>query len=322
MIKEVWLFPGQGLPAADIVSFYGQLDRIDPQFTSRRLAQAQEVLNRVHGSSAFDVLSSLNNVDSASFSRTAFIQPVTYALSTTVYQMAKTRGAADPYIVAGLSVGEYAAITAAGVIEYEEGLEIVTNRGQFTQDAYDKNPSTLALLMGTSPGTAAKICSQSTRGVCPDGAAEIAIFSTPDMVVVGCAEKSVPIVEQLAKNAGVGRARSLHTPGAFHTSYMEDAARKLAELLQKYPLGEVQIPVIANLSAAIIESGIYSAANLVGSMTEPVQWARTIFTLKYLQADKFMEVGPGNSLQILNRRNNVAGQTSNVLDCFIPQLVG
>src|SRR3989338_4066130 len=171
MTKEACLFPGQGLSAADMVTFYNRLINMDPKFTARRIAETQEALNRVHGSSAFNVLSSFTNMTSPSFKSTAFIQPVTYALSTTAYEAARVHGITSPGFVAGLSVGEYAAITAAGVIDYEVGLDIVTNRGKFTQDVYNKTPSALVLLMGTSLETATKICSQSKRGVCPEGAA-------------------------------------------------------------------------------------------------------------------------------------------------------
>lgn len=322
MSVEVCLFPGQGLAAGDIIGFYSKLEGIDSQVTSRKIAQAQEALNRVHGSSEFNVPGSLTDPASSSFKKTSFVQPVIYALSMTAYELSRAHHLLDPALVAGHSLGEYAAITAAGVITYGEGLDLVTNRGFFMQGACDKNPSTLVLLMGASLETAEKVCSQSARGVCPEGSAQTALINAPDMIVVGCAEKSAPTVEQLAKLAGAKKTLSLNTAGAFHTLYMQEAADNLAKLLSAYSLQKVKIPVVANLSGAIIEEGsTYSTANLVQSMTEPIQWSHTIFTLR-LVADRFIEVGPGNSLQILNGRNGVPrGQTTNVLNCFLPQLV-
>lgn len=321
MSVEACLFPGQGLAAGDITGFYSKLEGIDPQVTLRKVAQAQEALNIVHGSSEFNVLGSLADPVSPSFRKTSFVQPVIYALSMTAYEVARAHHLLNPAMVAGHSLGECSAITAAGAITYEEGLHLVARRGLFMQEAYDKNPSTLVLLMGASLEAAEKICSQSTRGICPAGSAEIALINAPDMMVVGCAEKSAPTVEQLAKLAGAKKTLSLKTAGAFHTSYMKEAAENLSKLLSGYSLQEVQIPVVANLSGAIIERGKYPVTSLVKSMTEPVQWSHTIFILR-LVADRFIEVGPGNSLQILNGRNGVPReQTTNVLNCFLPQLV-
>lgn len=319
---EACLFPGQGLPADDIIGFHSKLKGIDPQITSRKIAQAQEALNKVHGSSEFNVLGLFADPASPSFKKTSFVQPVIYALSMTAYDLARDHHLLNPAVVAGHSLGEYAAITAAGAITYEEGLDLVTHRGLFMQDACDKNPSTLVLLMGASLETAEKVCSQSGRGVCPEGSAQTALINAPDMIVVGCAEKSVPAVEQLAKLAGAKKTLSLNTAGAFHTLYMQEAADNLAKLLSAYYLQEIKIPVVANLSGAIIEEGKYPAANLVNSMTKPVQWSHTAFTLRLI-ADKFIEAGPGNSLQVLNGRNGISKeQTANVLDCFVSQLVG
>lgn len=322
MTIEACLFPGQGLPAADIIGFYSKLGGIDPQVTSRKIAQAQEALNRVHGVSEFNVLDSLADPASPSFKKTSFVQPVIYALSMTAYDLAREHHFLNPAVVAGHSLGEYAAITAAGVITYEEGLDLVTNRGLFMQGACDKNPSTLVLLMGVSLETAEKICLQSAKGVCPEGSAQTALINAPDIIAVGCAEKSASTVEQMAKLAGAKKTLSLNTAGAFHTKYMEEAAERMLDLLDKYSLGMIQIPIVANLSGAILESDTYSASNLVRSMTRPVQWSHTVFTLRLI-ADKFIEVGPGNSLQVLNGRNGISKeQTANVLDCFVSQLVG
>lgn len=326
MMIEACLFPGQGLPAADIIGFYSKLGGIDPQVTSRKIAQAQEALNRVHGSSEFNVLDSLADPSSPSFKKTAFVQPVTYALSMTAYDLAKEHRLLNPAVVAGQSLGEYSAITAAGVVNEEEGVDLVAHRGHYMQDVYDGDHSTLMVFMDIPLETVQAICSESAKPkVCPEGPAEIAIYSAPNIFVVGCAEKSVPVIEKIAEQVEVPkkRLRLLETAGAFHTTYERGAAGKLKERLSAYSFQRVQIPVVANLSGAIIEEdSTYSTANLVQSMTEPIQWSHTIFTLR-LVADRFIEVGPGNSLQILNGRNGVPReQTTNVLNCFIPQLVG
>lgn len=305
MSKEALLFPGQGLSPKDIIEFYTKLNSLDPNSIGKRISQAQEALNKIHGTLEFDIIHTLRNKSSSEFQKTAFIQPVVYVLSIAAYELSKYK--LHPSFVAGHSLGEYSAITASGVIEPEEGLEIVTYRGSFMQDAGNRNNCKLVSLQGIKIEQAIKICES--------GLSEIALINGPELVVVGCDKSNIPLIEEMAKAAGAKRTITLQTSGAFHTSYMQEVVTKLEQIFSRYKFRKVQIPVIANIDGEIVESGVYPIDNLLKSLTNPVQWAKSQNKLKQIGVDEFIEVGPSNSLQSLARLNGIPkDQFKSVLD--------
>lgn len=300
MSKEALLFPGQG-PAKDIVQCYTQLSILDPNNIRRRITQAQEALNTVHGSSAFDIIRALGDVSSPQFQKTALVQPVIYALCIAAYELAKDK--LHPAFVAGHSLGEYPAITIAGVISPEEGAEIVVYRGAYMQEESNRYKSKLVSISGLTLEQIAKMCE--TRIAEDTLAAQIALINGPLLVVVGCAETDVLLVEQLAKSAGAKRSLILQTAGAFHTFYMQEVVAKLRQVFSRYNFGKVQTPVVANIDGEVVESGIYPVDNLLRSLINPVKWVKSHDTLRQRGVDTFIEVGPGSSLQSLARLNGV-----------------
>ncbi|MFH0937105.1 MAG: ACP S-malonyltransferase [Candidatus Daviesbacteria bacterium] len=305
MSKEALLFPGQGLSSKDIIGFYTKLNSLDPSSIGRRILQVQEALNKVHGTSEFDVMYTLGDESSSNYQKTAFIQPVIYALSIAAYELSKDK--LHPFFVLGHSLGEYSAITASGVIELEEGLEMVTYRGFFMQDAGNRNNCRLVSLQGIGIEQAIKLRES--------GLLEIALINGPELIVVGCVESNIPLVEEMARAAGAKRTVILQTSGAFHTSHMQEVVVKLEQIFLRYKFGEVKIPVIANIDGEIVESGVYPKGNLLKSLTNPVQWAKSQNKLKQIGVDEFIEVGPGNSLQSLARLNGIPKeQIKSVLD--------
>lgn len=318
MAIEACLFPGQGLKAKDIVKFYNQLDTLTPQTLATRLAQVQEALKTIHGTSVFNVQTSLQSEASNHFGFTAFVQPIIYALSMTAYEYTYGQFKKKPDVVAGQSLGEYSAITAAGSLTTDEGIKLVAWRGAYMQEAYDQRPSTLINLVGVSLGQASMICNswEPIRRLNNMGEAKVALINAPEVIVIGCEKKSADLLSQLATVQGKAKkVTSLETSGAFHTFYMDGAATKLGDKLIKFPLGQMHIPVISNLTGELIKEGVSPLEYLVASMTKPVQWAKTIALLRSLGVESFIESGPGTSLLALNSRNGIPKeQTRNILD--------
>lgn len=312
--KAALLFPGQGLPPKDIVSCYGKLNDIYPAHVQQRLGQAQDAINREHGSGAFNIMDALVDEQSPNYTQTDFVQPVVYTLSVLTSEITDARGIAriSPGFVAGHSLGEYSALTRAKVINFEDGIDIVTYRGQVMQEACQKTKSVLLRISGLTEEVVRNICQSGNQRI-----AQVALINAPTLIVVGCAAEAASDVDRLAKEAGARGATDLGTAGAFHTSFMQEPANKLDKKLTEYQFKNPEVSVVANLTGEVTRSGYGLRNHLAEGMVNPVQWAKTLANLQSSGATVFGEVGPGNSLASLNKINGIE-KTINVLDFLSP----
>lgn len=301
------LFPGQGLPPVQIAAFYTKLASRFPREVDLRLGFLQEALD-MFGPADLDtnVWTDVANPDSPLFGNTAFVQPFMYTLSILAAELAADplrRMNITPVSVAGHSLGEYEAATRASSVTSERGLEIVTFRGKVMQEAAEANPSKLVSIMGMSE-------EQVRETICTRIESEIALINGPKLIVVGTA-KDTPTqdLEALAKENGARRVTELDTAGAFHTSSMEPAARRLDHFLNGYSFADTSLPFIGNYSGTATSKGDTIKEWLVRVMTSPVRWADVLQTMKQ-NVDVFVELGPGSSLASLNRFNDVASKAT------------
>lgn len=307
------LFSGQGLPPEDICSYSQLLESINPDLFRQDLLLAQTVLDKLHGEGVFKIDQALQDPSSPQFGKTSFVQPLVYTLSVVAWEIMRpglNRRNLVPKVMAGHSLGEYSAATAAGVIPFEKGIEIVPFRGLIMQQACEERESKLSSIRGLSWETVrSEICSKTQ--------AEIALVNAPDLIVVGSAPDQIPQIEQLAQEIGLRggqrvRVRSLDTAGAFHTSFMRVPAEKLEEFLLKFDFTDPDIPIIANRTGQITISGAALRNHAVKSMENPVLWAESLATIRE-QVQYFVECGPGNSLTLLNVANGIPDvQTLNI----------
>lgn len=241
------------------------------------------------------------------------MQPLVYTLSAAAYETMrpglKIRNLV-PKIMAGHSLGEYAAMTASGVFPFEKGIEIVSFRGLVMQQACEEKESKLSSIRGLGLETVrAEICSKST--------AEIALVNASDLIVVGSAPDQIPQIEQLVQEIGPRggqrvRVRTLDTAGAFHTSFMRIPSERLEKFLLEYAFADPDVPIVANRTGQITTSGTSMRNHAVESMENPVLWAQSLITMKG-RTLYFVECGPGNSLTLLNVANGIPDvQTLNI----------
>lgn len=313
-ISAAILFPGQGLPPKEICSYYQLLTDINPDLVKQHLSLAQQALEKIHGGPVFNMTAALSDESSADFQKTSFVQPVVYTLSVLAFEILGPRlklRNIEPKVMAGHSLGEYSALTAAGVVPFEKGVEIVTFRGMVMQEACNETPSKLVSIRGLAEDLIQK-------GVCQKSLAMIALINAPDLIVVGCAEEDWPAIEQLAQDIGLRgeqrvRVRVLDTAGAFHTHFMAEAARRLDGFLSDYQFKDPRHPIVANLTGDISRSGTALRNHLFESMTSPVRWAKSLQTIKELGIHFFVESGPGSSMTDLNVLNGIPReQTINI----------
>ncbi len=305
------IFPGQGLPTKDILACYLKLNEINAKLVEQRVGLTQEAISRVHGTSAFNILSIIRDEASPDFKKTSFVQPIVYMLSMLTSEIANIKGVGriNPSFVAGHSLGEYSALTRARVISFEDGVNIVTARGRFMEETCQKTSSVLVSINGLTEKEVRGICQQENTTI-----AEVALINAPSLIVVGCLSKMSSDIERLAKNAGARRTNILQTAGAFHTSLMQEAAVNLDAELSGNQFKDPNIPVIPNLTGKPSNRGIALRHHLIESMVNPVKWSETLAKMQSLGVRNFGEVGPGTSLAVLNRINGISeSQTINVL---------
>jgi [acyl-carrier-protein] S-malonyltransferase len=224
-------------------------------------------------------------------------QPAIFALSMALWQLLDQRGV-KPHVVAGHSLGEYAALVAAGVLSYEEALPVVHLRGRLMQEAGQRRPGAMAAVIGLTAEDLAEVC----RSASTDGRVQLANYNSPNQLVISGEIQGVDRAMELAREAGAKRVVRLSVSGAFHSPLMEYARQPLAEALARLTWSRPQIPVVANVTAEPVERADEIPDLLVRQLISPVRWAQSIEKMAQMGAEKFVEVGPGKVLQGLLRR--------------------
>lgn len=290
----VLLFPGQGLAAEDIFNYYAAINDLSGGVVRRYLKAAEEL-------SSIPLLSILEDRDSSALESTAIMQPVVYALSMAAFELVRQREkiVSHTQFVAGHSLGEYAALTAAQVFSFEDGMRMVTKRGELMEEACKKRPSRLISVLGWGESQ--------IQDFCRETGTQMALVNAPTNIVIGCLAEKVEEVADIIKTRGARRIIPLTTAGAFHTEFMQDAANGLNDFLNDFEFKDPQCTVVANLTGQASKSGRALRSHMIESMVNPVRWADSVGFMNQENVI-FYEIGPGNSLAALNRQNAVPSE--------------
>jgi [acyl-carrier-protein] S-malonyltransferase len=207
---------------------------------------------------------------------------------------------------AGLSLGEFTALTASGALSFEEGLKLTRQRGLFMQEACDQTPGAMAAVIGLDLDR--------TRIVCNDAGVEIANLNCPGQIVISGDKEGIAQACEAAKSKGAKRALPLEVAGAYHSKLMSGAQEKLAESMKSVPIGEMKLPVYSNVTGAVHKEGEELSRNLVRQVTSSVLWEQSIRNLLEQGVDTFIELGPGKALTGFMRRIDKSATVTNVED--------
>ncbi len=199
---------------------------------------------------------------------------------------------------AGLSLGEYTALVFAGVIEFEDGLKLVQERGAAMQAASDATKSGMVSILGLEREQVAALCAQAREG----DVLEIANLLCPGNIAVSGTLAACRRVAELAPAAGAMKAVPLAVAGAFHTSIMASAVERLRAALANVPLRKPRLCVISNVDAQSHDDPEEIRALLVQQVCSPVRWEDSMRKLLARGIDQFWEVGPGRVLRGLLKR--------------------
>lgn len=283
-----FVFPGQG---SQSVGMGADL--------AREFAEAREVFETADRVLGFSLSDLCWNGPEERLRQTEFTQPAIVTVSLAAWRVLQSKGI-RPKMVAGHSVGEYAALAAAGVLTLEECLRLVRRRGQLMQEAGDDRPGSMAAVFGLSVEQAEELC----RRVGKDGfgTLELANLNSPEQIVVSGEISAIDNAECVAKELGAKRYIKLSVSAAFHSSLMDPAAKKLAEDLDAVNFKQAQFPVVSNVSAQAVTSASDIRDALRRQVASQVRWVESVQTMVKSGINTFVEVGPGTALAGMIRK--------------------
>ncbi len=296
MSKTALLFAGQGAQAV------GMGKDLAAAFPS-----AQGWFDRANAALGYDLAAVCFNGPDAELTKTENAQPGIFLVSWVAFQLLQERVPALKFeATAGLSLGEFTALTAAGALSFEDGLRVVRQRGRFMQEACDVTQGGMAAVIGLDEAP--------TREVCAEAGVVLANLNCPGQLVIsGAAEKILTAVD-LAKAKGARRAIPLPVAGAYHSPLMASAQPKLQAELAKANLSVPAVPVVSNVTARPHTTPEQISARLIEQVTSSVRWEES---MRYLLAQgftRFIELGPGTALTGFMKRIGTGVQMLNVAD--------
>lgn len=199
-------------------------------------------------------------------------------------------------MVAGHSLGEFSALTAAGALSFEDGLKLVFQRAMAMQAACEMNPSTMAAIIGLDNEVVEEVCNSIDEVVVP------ANYNTIGQIVISGSHEGIDRAIEILSGKGARRALKLPVGGAFHSPLMEPARDKLAEAIGSAPISSPSCPIYQNVDALPHTDPDEIRRNLVSQLTSPVRWTQTVQNMLADGAGEFIESGPGKVLQGLVKK--------------------
>lgn len=298
MGKIAFVFPGQG---SQYVGMGRQLAEGYPA-ARRRLEEAGEALG-------MDLMRLLFDGPEEVLAETENTQPAILAVSVACLEVL-TREGLEPEVAAGLSLGEYSALVAAGALDFPTAVQVVRQRGRFMQEAVPLGVGGMAAILGLDAVVVEAICEQARDA----GWVEPANYNCPGQVVVAGEAAAVDRAVQLAKEAGAARAVKLAVSAPFHTRMLAPAAGRLAEVLAGVPIRPARIPVVANVTAEPVQDPEEIRTLLIRQVASPVRWEQSVRRMIADGVDTFVEVGPGRALSGFIKRIDRRLKVLNVED--------
>ena len=204
----------------------------------------------------------------------------------------------NPTACAGLSLGEYTAVTASGRLKFTDGLPLVQLRGQFMNDACEANKGTMAVVLGLDGEAVEKI----VKEINLPNDLWAANFNCPGQVVISGTIKGVETASAFLKEKGAKRVMPIDVYGAFHSGLMKPAEERLTEYVMHVPLAKSSVQLVMNVTGDFVENEEEIRANLIKQVTSPVRWEQGVRKMVERGFDLFIEIGCGKKLAGFHKR--------------------
>ena len=287
-MKLAFVFPGQGSQAVGMLS-----DMIDLSVVKNTIIEASDALG-------VDLLSMMQNGPAEDLNLTVNTQPVMLTASVAFYRAWLEAGGAKPDIMAGHSLGEYSALTAANVISLTDAVKLVCLRAEAMQNAVPVGVGGMAAILGIDDAVVKQVCAdaQSATGEI----VEAVNFNSPGQVVIAGHKGAVEKACELAKAAGAKRALVLPVSAPFHSTLLQPAAEKLQAALADLHLNAPEIPVVNNVDVLVQNDVAAIKDALVRQAWHPVRWVECAQFIAEQGVTDMVECGPGKVLAGLAKR--------------------
>ncbi|WP_460964469.1 ACP S-malonyltransferase [Spirosoma litoris] len=290
---NAYVFPGQGSQFRGM----GQ-DLYQNSDAARQLFdQANQVLG-------YDLTKIMFEGSDEDLKQTIYTQPAVFLHGVV---MALTTDSFVPEMVAGHSLGELSALTAAGVLSFEDGLRLASIRATAMQRACELAPSTMAAVLGLADAAIEEVCAGITEEIVVP-----ANYNCPGQVVISGSVAGIQLAEERLKAAGAKRVVPLAVSGAFHSPFMEPARNEFAEAVKTMTFNAPRCPVYQNVNAEAVTDPQQIKENLIAQLTSPVRWTQSVERMVADGATSFFECGPGKVLQGLIKKISPATPVASI----------
>jgi [acyl-carrier-protein] S-malonyltransferase len=296
MNKAALLFAGQG---AQVVGMGKDL--------AEQFPNAKTWFDRANAALGYDLAGICFNGPESDLTKTENAQPGIFLVSWVCFELIKEKIPSFKFdATAGLSLGEFTALTAAGAMNFEDGLRVVRRRGKFMQEACDATRGGMAAIIGLDE--------KLTREVCAEAGVVLANLNCPGQLVISGEVEKISKAVELAKMKGAKRAIPLPVAGAYHSPLMAGAQPKLQAELAKIKICAPTTPVISNVTAQPHGDATEISVRLVEQVTSSVLWENSMRFLLAQGFTRFIELGPGTALSGFMKRIDKTATMLNVAD--------
>lgn len=295
-MSKCCIFAGQGAQVPGMGKDFSEADPEIAAFFDR----ANDVLG-------FDLRKTCFEGPAEELTKSNICQPAIFVTSWAAYTALVKKTGVEFACAAGLSLGEWGALAAAGVLDFESTLKVLEARGRFMQEACEAVPSGMIAIVGASGDQLSQLCEKSN--------CTVANINSEQQQVLSGSKDEIAAAATIAKELGIKRAIPLATAGAFHSKYMAPAREKLASVLDTIEFKAPKIPVLSNVTAKPHSSDPAEIkAMMLEQVTGTTNWAADVEAAKALGADTLIEFGPGKVLSGLVKKIDPSLATLNVAD--------
>ncbi len=285
-MKLAFVFPGQGSQTVGMMDSFAENAVVQQALKTANEALGEDLAEMIHTGPA------------ESLNMTVNTQPAMLTSSVAIYQSWLAMGGKKPEVMAGHSLGEYSALTAAGAFSLADAVRLVRFRAKVMQEAVPVGQGGMAAIIGLSDEAVAAVCAQAAS--C--GVVEAVNFNSPGQVVIAGEKAAVEKACEVAKAQGAKRALVLPVSAPFHSSLMKPASIALKEKLMQTPMNVPEIDVVANVDVKVHKEKEAIIDALAAQAAGAVQWVKTIGAFKEMGVTHVVECGPGRVLAGLIKR--------------------